>query len=279
MIKSMPELSEQDAAELIRQLQQELRQTNHEVLLLNLEMEKRVDERTAALEAANKELEAFSYSVSHDLRAPLRAIDNFAKILSEDYAAELPAPAQDLLNRIVRSAGRMGRMIEDLLRLARLGGQPLVKRRINLHSLAGEVFEELRASEPQRQIEFQLQDLPEAIGDLALLKQVLFNLLSNAFKFTRGREKPHIEVGSKLQKGERVYFVRDNGAGFDMEHARGLFRVFQRLHSEAEFEGTGVGLSIVHRIIQRHGGRIWAEAAIDKGATFYFTLPDTSLQN
>jgi len=277
MIKSMPELSVEDAEDLIRQLQQELRQTNHEVLLLNLEMEKRVDERTAALEAANKELEAFSYSVSHDLRAPLRAIDNFAKILSEDYAAELPPPAQDLLNRIVKSAGRMGRMIEDLLRLARLGGQPLVKRRINLRSLAKEVFEELRAAEPERQIDFQLQDLPEAIGDLALLKQVLFNLLSNAFKFTRGRETPRIEVGSKLQKGERVYFVRDNGAGFDMEHARSLFRVFQRLHSEAEFEGTGVGLSIVHRIIQRHGGSIWADAAIDKGATFYFTLPDTSL--
>ena len=275
MAKVITDVFEQDPEELILLLQQELRQTNHEVLLLNLELEKRVDERTAALEAANKELEAFSYSVSHDLRAPLRAIDNFAKILAEDFSAVLPGEAQDLLNRIVKSAGKMSKMIEDLLRLARLGGQPLVKRRLNLASMVREVFDELRVQEPGRRVELQLDELPDCVADPALLKQDVVNLLSNAFKFTRGKEPARIHAGCRREKGERVYFVRDNGAGFDMEHARSLFGVFQRLHGEMEFEGTGVGLSIVQRIIHRHGGRIWAEAEVNKGATFYFTLPET----
>ena len=275
MAKVITDVFEQDPEELILLLQQELRQTNHEVLLLNLELEKRVDERTAALEAANKELEAFSYSVSHDLRAPLRAIDNFAKILAEDFSAALPGEAQDLLNRIIKSAGKMSKMIEDLLRLARLGGQPLVKRRLNLASMVREVFDELRVQEPGRRVELQLDELPDCVADPALLKQVVVNLLSNAFKFTRGKEPARIHAGCRREKGERVYFVRDNGAGFDMEHARSLFGVFQRLHGEMEFEGTGVGLSIVQRIIHRHGGRIWAEAEVNKGATFYFTLPET----
>jgi light-regulated signal transduction histidine kinase (bacteriophytochrome) len=273
MIRAAPHLLEQDPHEIIHQLQQELRQTNHEVLLLNLELEKRVEERTAALEAANKELEAFSYSVSHDLRAPLRAIDNFAKILAQDFSEPLPDEARDLLNRIVKSSGKMSKMIDDLLHLARLGGQPLQKSHIKLANLVREVFDDLRAQNPGRTVELQLDELPDCFGDLALLKQVIVNLLSNAFKFTRGKPNARIHVGCRLEKGERIYFVRDNGAGFDMEHARQLFGVFQRLHSETEFEGTGVGLSIVKRIIHRHGGRLWAEAELDKGATFYFTLP------
>jgi light-regulated signal transduction histidine kinase (bacteriophytochrome) len=275
MTKTMSNVLEQDLQELISLLQQELRQTNHEVLLLNLELEKRVDERTAALEAANTELEAFSYSVSHDLRAPLRAIDNFAGILSQDFSEHLPAEAQDLLKRIVRSAGKMNRMIDDLLRLARLGGQPLVKSRINLASLVREVFNDLLAQDSSRRVVLKLDQLPDCFGDLALIKQVIVNLLSNAFKFTRGKDPAIIHAGCRPDNGEVVYFIRDNGAGFDMEHARSLFGVFQRLHPESEFEGTGVGLSIVQRIIHRHGGRIWAEAELNKGATFYFTLPGT----
>jgi len=239
----------------------------------NAELERHVRQRTAELEAANKELEAFSYSISHDLRAPLRHIDGFANILLEKFSPGMPDEAQRLLGSVVGGARRMGRLIDDLLRFSRLSRQPLSKQAVNLSSLVQQVLEQLRKEQPERRVEVQVGELPDGIGDPSLLRQVLVNLLSNAFKFTRQKEQAMIEVGCGSQEGESVYFIRDNGVGFDMAYAQNLFGVFQRMHSDDQFEGTGVGLSIVQRIIQRHGGRVWAEAEPAKGATFYFTLP------
>lgn len=239
----------------------------------NAKLEQRVRRHTAELEAANKELEAFSYSISHDLRAPLRHVDGFANILLEKFSSDLPDEAQRLLSSVSNGARHMGRLTDDLLRFSRLSRQPLSKRPVNLSSLVQQVLEELRKEQPDRRVEVYAGELPDCVGDPSLLRQVLVNLLSNAFKFTRQKEKAIVEVGCDPQEGERVYFIRDNGVGFDLTHAQKLFGVFQRMHREEEFEGTGVGLSIVQRIIQRHGGRVWAEAELDKGATFYFTLP------
>jgi len=242
--------------------------------LENAELERRVQARTTELEAANQELEAFSYSVSHDLRAPLRAMDGFTSILLTSYASQMPHEAQQLLKKVRNSAHHLGHLVDDLLRLSRLGRQPLAKRLISISSLVHLVLEELEEQQESCSVEVHVGALPDCQGDPALLKQVFVNLLSNAFKFTRQKEKPVIDVGSQSQGGEVVYFVRDNGAGFDMQYAQRLFGVFQRFHRAEEFEGTGVGLSIVHRIIQRHGGRIWAEAEINQGAAFYFTLSE-----
>ncbi len=269
-----PDVFEKDPQEIIRQLQQELRQTNHEVLLLNLELEKRVDERTAELKAAYEELESFSYSVSHDLRAPLRAIDNFARILVEDFGPQLPGEAREHLERVAQGAAKMTKMIDELLRFSRFGREPIQKKPLCLSALVKDVMRELIPKEEGRQIDIQSGELPDCVGDAGLLKHVFANLISNALKFTRRKNKAVIRIGCMMQDGEKVYFVRDNGAGFDMQHAEGLFRVFQRLHPDSEFEGTGVGLSIVQRIIQRHGGRIWAEGVQGQGAAFYFTLPE-----
>jgi two-component system sensor histidine kinase/response regulator len=241
--------------------------------LENADLERRVRERTAELEAANKELEAFSYSVSHDLRAPLRHIDGFAQRLVKDYADQLPPPAHRLLERVCHGAQRLGLLIDDLLNLSRFSRQPLAKRNVNLASLVEQVLGELHSEREGRQVEIHLGHLPECLGDASLLKQVFINLLSNALKFTRKREPAIIEIECQAQPGELMFTIRDNGAGFDMQYAGKLFGVFQRLHSTEEFEGTGVGLSIVHRIIHRHGGRTWAEAETNKGATFRFTLP------
>jgi signal transduction histidine kinase len=241
--------------------------------LQNEELEQRVRERTAELEAANQELEAFSYSVSHDLRAPLRHIDGFANILTQNFAKELPAEARRLLDVVSGQARQMGRLIDDLLQFSRLGRQPLTKQPVALSQLFREVLDDMQKEQAGRKVEIRLGELPDCQGDLPLLRQVAVNLLSNAFKFTRRRQQAVIEIGGRVEARERVYFVRDNGAGFDMQYARQLFGVFQRLHATEEFEGTGVGLSIVQRIIARHGGRVWAEAAVDQGATFYFALP------
>ena len=238
----------------------------------NAELVRRVRERTDELEAANRELESFSFSVSHDLRAPLRAIDGFSRILTEEYAAHMPLEAQEMLDRVTIKARRMERLIEDLLRFSRLGRQSLSKKPVKIAALMNEVLEELRKDTAERQVEIGVGDLPDCLGDASLLKQVFANLLSNAFKFTRHKEKATIEVGCRREEADQIYFVRDNGAGFDMRYADRLFGVFQRLHREDQFEGTGVGLSIVQRIVLRHGGRIWADAEVDKGATFYFTL-------
>jgi light-regulated signal transduction histidine kinase (bacteriophytochrome) len=236
----------------------------------NEKLERRVCERTAELETANKELEAFSYSVSHDLRAPLRAVDGFSQAVLEDYGALLPEDGRRCLQTIRGGAQRMGALIDDLLTFSRLGRQPINKQPIATADLVRATLEELGGEGQEREI--QIGDLPPCSGDPALLKQVWINLLSNAIKYTRKRERAIIEIGCTRQGGETVYFVRDNGTGFDMRYADKLFGVFQRLHRVEDYEGTGVGLAIVQQIIHRHGGRVWADAAVDQGATFYFTL-------
>ncbi|HJS07064.1 MAG TPA: ATP-binding protein [Pirellulales bacterium] len=243
-----------------------------EVQRLNAELEERVRQRTAQVEAINEELEAFTYSVSHDLRAPLRGMSGFARVLEEDYGERLDDDGRRYLEIIKSNAAHMGRLIDDLLSLSRLGRQPLKATTISLDELAKEAFREASADDKQRNIELTIDTLPECRGDASLLRQVLINLLSNAVKFTRHASPARIYVGSTSQNGEVVYFVRDNGAGFDMRYAGKLFGVFQRLHGIEEFAGTGVGLAIVKRIVERHGGRIWAEGEPGKGATFYFTL-------
>lgn len=239
----------------------------------NEELQQRLRDRAAELEAANSELDAFSHSVSHDLRAPLRAVAGYSRILLEESGAQLPERDLLLLRHIIAGAEQMGRLIDGLLNLSRLGRQALAKRPVNISALVQEVLQEMHEDQDGRQVEVRAGDLPDCIGDPSLLKQVFVNLLSNAFKYTRHREKAMVGVGCTQQDGANTYFVRDNGAGFDMRYADKLFVVFQRLHASNEFEGTGIGLSIVHRIVRRHGGRIWAEAEVDKGATFYFTLP------
>jgi hypothetical protein len=240
--------------------------------LENAELARQVAQHTAELEASNKELESFTYSVSHDLRAPLRAIDAYAGMLVEDFGTQLPEAATELLGRINASVERMRELMDALIRFSRLGRQSLTMRNVNVSSLVQEVLEEFRQERKERQIDVRVGPLPDCLGDATLLKAALTNLVSNAFKFTRRKERAEIEIGCREEEGRKTYFVRDNGAGFDPRYAEKLFGVFQRLHRAEDFEGTGVGLSIVQRIIQRHGGRIWAEAELGKGATFYFTL-------
>ncbi|BAZ27915.1 multi-sensor signal transduction multi-kinase [Cylindrospermum sp. NIES-4074] len=250
-----------------------LKAVEAEVLQLNAELEARVIQRTAQLQAANKALETFSYSVSHDLRAPLRAIDGFSRIIQEDYSEQLDAEANRYLQVVRDNAKRMGELIDDLLNLSRLDRKEMSKQPVFVNELIQQVLRDLTPEWSGRQIEFAIADLPICQADLSLLTQVWINLLSNAIKYTRYKSVAHIEVGYEVMDDEGVYFVKDNGSGFDMQYADNLFGVFQRLHREQEFEGTGIGLAIVQRIIQRHGGRIWAKAAVDQGATFYFTLP------
>ncbi len=240
---------------------------------LNAELEKRVAERTAALEAANKELETFSYSVSHDLRAPLRHIEGFVEILVSTKAASLDEESQKHLVTISDSARQMGRLIDDLLTFSRTARADLKKTRLQLADLARACIRDLEPDTAGRRVEWVVPQLPELYADPALLRQVLTNLLANALKYTRPRPMARIELGSRSDETEHVIFVRDNGVGFDPRYTERLFGVFQRLHRAAEFEGSGVGLANVRRIITRHRGRTWAEGQIDKGATFYFTLP------
>jgi len=248
------------------------KQDEEELRELNNALEQRVAQRTAELEQANSQLESFSYSVSHDLRAPLRAIDGFSSILVNEFFAEIPADAQNYLKRISGNVRRMEGLIDDLLTFSRLGRMPLSKKYIEPIALVYGVLEELDKEREGRHVDVSVGDLPPCEADPKLLRQVFFNLLSNAFKYTRRREDARIEVGAYLQDARYVYFVRDNGAGFDMQYADRLFSVFQRLHSQEMFEGTGVGLAIVRNIVNRHGGSVWAEGDVDQGATFYFTL-------
>ena len=235
-------------------------------------LEEMVGERTVQLEAANKELEAFSYSVSHDLRAPLRSMDSFSAALQRDYAGQLDEKGQHYLDRIRAGTQRMGQLISDLLDLSRVTRRELVRQTVDLSALAHSIADELQSGDAARQAEMVIGESMVVEGDKHLLSIVLQNLLDNAWKFTAPRAQAQIEFGMMEQPDERVYFVRDNGVGFDMTYADNLFGPFQRLHSVREFPGTGIGLATVQRIIHRHGGRIWAEAAVDQGATFYFTI-------
>ncbi len=240
---------------------------------LNAELEQRVVARTSQLVAANKELEAFTYSVSHDLRAPLRAIDGYTRILVEDYESVLDAEGRRTCNVIRGEARRMGRLIDDLLNLSRLNRAEIQFIPIDMAAMARSVFEDLMRNENRERNEFTVGEMPSIMGDPSLMRQVWINLLNNAIKFTSKKDRAVIETGCRQSEGESIFFVRDNGAGFDMQYQNKLFGVFQRLHSESEYEGTGVGLAIVQRVIHRHGGRAWAEGRIGEGATFYFALP------
>jgi PAS domain S-box-containing protein len=239
-------------------------------------LEELVEARTAQLEMANRELEAFSYSVSHDLRAPLRAIDGFSRILVEDYAAQLNAEARGYLERVCNAVQRMGRQIDELLELSRVGRAEMRQTDVDLGRLANEVVEQLRAGDPARTVHVTIAPALIGRGDDRLLRLVLENLLGNAWKYTRHTTDARIEFGAMQQNGETVYGVRDNGTGFDMAYVDKLFKPFQRLHRAEDFEGTGVGLAIVARIVTRHGGRVWAEGQAGKGASFFFTLPSAS---
>jgi len=229
--------------------------------------------QTDKLEDANQELEAFAYSVSHDLRVPLRAIDGFSRILVEDYEDKLDDEGIRLLNIVRENTAKMGHLIDDILLLSRASRQEMKMNELDMAALVKSVYGEFHTDTEGRNIEFTVGNLPHAYGDRAMLGQVFQNLIGNAIKFTRNRDPAIIEVGGKKEGKEIVYYVQDNGAGFDMKYINKLFGLFQRLHSPEEFEGTGVGLSIVQRVIRRHGGRVWGEGTVDGGATIYFTLP------
>jgi signal transduction histidine kinase len=250
----------------------ELRSSNEEVLRLNAELEQRVAERTSQLEYTNRELEAFCYSVSHDLRAPLRSIDGFSQALIEDFPREVPEEAQRYLGRIRAATQRMAQLIEDLLNLSRVSRGELQRQDVDLAEIARQVAAELRQREPGRSVEVSIWDGLRANADPRLVRTALENLVGNAWKFTGKCEAPRIEIGALRDGGRATYFVRDNGAGFDMAYADKLFGAFQRLHSANEYAGTGIGLATVQRIVHRHGGRIWADALPGKGAVFFFTL-------
>ncbi len=245
------------------------------------ELENRVRERTEQLEAANlqlqsvnKELEAFSYSVSHDLRAPLRMVIGYAEILNDESGPNLTADAKNALDTLQRNAHRMNQLIDDLLRFAHLGRKAIGKTQVSNDQTVKAVIEELNSSAAR--VNFKVNVLPDCYADFSMLKQVWINLISNAIKYSRNHPQPVVEIGAYDDGGEVIYFVKDNGAGFDMTYAHKLFGVFQRLHGDREFEGTGIGLALVKRIVSKHGGRVWAEGAIGKGATFYFALPTLS---
>src|SRR5690606_36061595 len=250
----------------------ERRRVTEELRELNEELEQRVHRRTRLLEEANKELETFAYSVSHDLRAPVRAIDGFSKALLEDYNAEIDAQGQRYLERVRANAQRMGELIEALLKLSRTGRAEMQAEQVDLSGMAHSIAAELQRRDAERSVALTIEPDLIALADRRLLHIVLWNLFENAWKFTGKRDSAEIEFGSVENDGERAYFVRDNGAGFDMAYADKLFGAFQRLHAMDEFAGTGVGLATVQRIIHRHHGRVWAQAAPEQGATFYFTL-------
>ena len=238
-----------------------------------VEAEETLKENTLQLEAANKELQAFSYSVSHDLRAPLRSITGFSRILVEEYESILDDEGKRLLQKVIKNSNKMGQLIDDLLAFSRLGRQEKIEDNIDIEALVKDAFNEIKHLYPDRKIRLNIKNPPLAFGDSSMLRQVIFNLVSNAIKYTGKKEEAIIEVGGSEKIGVVEYYFKDNGAGFDMAYVDKLFGVFQRLHTLEEFEGTGIGLALVQRIINRHGGRVWAEGVVEEGATFYFTLP------
>jgi signal transduction histidine kinase len=247
----------------------EKRKAEDEIKSLNTELESNISE----LELANKELESFSYSVSHDLRAPLRAINGFTHIISDKYKATLDEDGQRYLKTVADNAEKMGKLIDDLLAFSRLGKKEIQKQSVEMKELVEAVVKEIDLSQWNPKAKITVNDLPAAEGDLALLHQVLFNLISNALKYSKNTPEPQIEIGASDSATENIYYIKDNGVGFDMKYYDKLFKVFQRLHSPEEFEGSGIGLAIVNKIVTKHGGRVWAEGRVNEGAVFYFTLP------
>jgi len=241
------------------------------------ELESRVEERTLQLANVNKELEAFSYSVSHDLRTPLRAINGYSIMLKEDYESTLDSEGKRIIRNIINNAKMMGQLIDDLLAFSRLGKKELVPALVDMQSLAQVTVSELIQHEPESKYQIEIGVLPPASGDEVMIKQVMVNLVGNAIKYSSKKAHPLIEIGAKQEETRTIYYVRDNGAGFDMAYSSKLFGVFQRLHSQEDFEGTGVGLALVKRIIDKHNGEVWAEGHEDVGATFYFSMPKIKL--
>lgn len=249
------------------------KETEAAIIDLNTSLERKVRERTEELDRMNKELESFSYSISHDLRGPLRAINGFTQILAEDFADTTSEDAQDAMNEIIGNAKRMGQLIDDLLEFSRLGKQNITRARLDMEDLVQTIIMDLKKTYPNMSASFNVKPMDITMADRGMMRQVMINLVSNALKYSSKKEKPNIEIGSYGDNGNNVYYVKDNGAGFDMAYYDKLFGVFQRLHRSDEFEGTGVGLAIVQRIISRHSGKVWAEGKVNEGATFYFSLP------
>ena len=266
------EEKEKRAAELIN-VNIELKIAEGDIRKLNEQLEQKVIKRTEELQSVNKELESFSYSISHDLRAPVRAVHGYARMLKDDYGVQMDQESNRLMNNIVTNAVKMGHLIDDLLSFSRLGRKELIKRNIPMFEMVTNLCEEIKSENAGSDIQFNIKEIQPALGDSVTIKQVWVNLLSNAVKYSKLNKKSIIEIGSEANENEIIYYISDNGAGFDMRYAGKLFGVFQRLHSDEKFEGTGVGLAIVHRIIAKHGGRVWAESKVNEGARFYFALP------
>ena len=273
--KNQLELIQRAVLNILDDVDEESRQRRHAeaaIRSMNLTLEQRVRDRTAQIEQINKDLESFSYSVSHDLRTPLRAVDGFSRILLEDYADKLDQEGQRVLNVIRDSTVRMARMIDDILAFSRVGRAEMTKTPVDMAALVASVIKDLEFVTADRKVNFVVGPLPPAFGDAPTLQRVWSNLLDNAVKYSGPRAEARIEIGASVGKDETAYFVRDNGVGFDPKYIDKLFGVFQRLHG-AEFAGTGIGLAIVKRILVRHGGRVWAESRPNEGATFFFALP------